>query len=163
MYTQEQLKKAYQTLELPFGASPEETLKKFKKLAILNHPDRIGDRGHEKMQELNGAKEIFEEHFRWSQRVPVSGSDGLIKIETAYYFENPYVFVARINSELFGIIKEAFHQNKYRAGTVISDLFDQDGMEEAFYLKNSDGDTPLHYAIQFLRTQSSAVFFAGLI
>lgn len=56
------LKNAYEILGLPFGASPKEVAKRYKKLAFRYHPDRAGEEDLEIMQAINDAKDIIDEY-----------------------------------------------------------------------------------------------------
>ena len=74
------LNRYYQRLDLEPGASKEAVNQAYKDLAFIWHPDRIPednprlkDKAHEKLKELNEARQFFRDYFK--DQLRQSGAD----------------------------------------------------------------------------------------
>ena len=67
--------KLYDILQIDKNASQEEIKKKFKKLAVLNHPDKGGD--PEKFKDITHAYEILSDETKRNQYNMIGDNENL--------------------------------------------------------------------------------------
>src|SRR5208282_6880931 len=79
-FTRDDIARAYNTVDLPMGASFDEFMVKYRKLAPDLHPDRIfgpaqKKKGEEKLKKLNHAKDILKDHFKGPNASHMAGDN----------------------------------------------------------------------------------------
>ncbi|HEY9753551.1 MAG TPA: hypothetical protein V6C97_00165 [Oculatellaceae cyanobacterium] len=79
-YTRDDIARAYNTFDLPFGTPLADVMLKYRQLAPATHPDKFFDpaqkkKAEDKLKKINHAKDVLNDHFKGPKASHIESAD----------------------------------------------------------------------------------------